>query len=84
MYLWQKTEETNSNIPCSQGSMKYATLEGNGKDEKNAFFIPWSLHCGLWSNIEVFVFEVWVLILKDDELQLSAKMVTDVNLNKQL
>lgn len=77
-------EDTNSSIPCSQGSMKYATLEGNGKDEQNVFFIPWSLHCGLWSNVVVFVFEVQVLMLKDGKLQLCAKLVTDVELNKQL
>lgn len=40
MYLWEKTVERQTSITCSQGSMKSATQEGNGKDEQNAFFIP--------------------------------------------
>lgn len=81
--MGKNCEETKSSIPFNQGTMKYATLEGNGKDEQNAFLIPWSLHCGLWSSTELFSFEVGVLMLKDGELQLCAKLVTDVELNKQ-
>lgn len=45
--MGKNCKETKSDIPYSQGSVKYPTLEGNGKDEENAFFIAWSLHCGL-------------------------------------
>lgn len=64
VFMGKNCEETNSSIPFSQGSMKYVTLKGNGKDERNAFFIPWSLNYGLWSNIKVFAFEVQVLTLR--------------------
>lgn len=66
-------EEINPSTSCRQGSTGYVILSGSGKDEQNAFLVAGSLCCGLWSNTEVFVFQVPVLMLKDDELLLSAK-----------
>lgn len=44
------------------------------EDEQNAFLVSGSLRCGLQSNREALVFtEEPVLVVKDEELQLSAK-----------